>query len=244
MTRFKAAGIHLLVCVSVGLLLLAFFWFVWYPAPLFQALGGLEIFLLLLVVDVTLGPLLTLVVFKPSKKSLKFDLATIALVQVGGLIYGIHALYHGRPVYVAALGARFDVVTAQEIDPKELETAQQSYPMFGPKWVGTKQAEEPKERERILFSALGGADYGHFPQHHQPIENMRVTLLKEAESIAALKKQNPGKEATIDLWLAKRGLAPDDVVYQGLKARSKDMAVIMDAKTAKVIGIAPFKPWP
>ncbi len=33
---------------------------VWYPAPLHQALGVTKIFLLLLLVDVVLGPLMTL----------------------------------------------------------------------------------------------------------------------------------------------------------------------------------------
>jgi hypothetical protein len=68
--------------------------------------------------------------------------------------------------------------------------------------------------------------------------------LKNAQSIVDLKKLNRGDEVAIDRWIERHGMKPDAVVFQGLKARSKDMAVIMDAKTAKVIGIAPFKPWP
>ena len=58
-------------------MLLAVFWFVWYPAPLFKVVGGFEIFLMLLGIDVVLGSRLTLIVFKQGKKSLKFDLAVI-----------------------------------------------------------------------------------------------------------------------------------------------------------------------
>jgi hypothetical protein len=243
-SRWYASLIHLVVCAVVGAALFLLFWLVWYEAPLFSAIGGFDIFVMLLCIDIALGPLLTLIVFKSGKKSLKFDLAVIGIVQVAALCYGVFTLLVGRPVYVAALGPRFDVVTANEIDPKELETSGQSLPIWGPKWVGTKQAPDPKERERILFSALGGADYGHFPQHHQPIENMRDEILKNAQFIQELKKLNPNEEAAIDRWLEKRGVKADEVVFQGLKARAKDMAVIMDAKTAKVIGIAPFKPWP
>jgi hypothetical protein len=242
--RLHAATAHLCISAAVAFVLLVLMWSVWYRTPLFMAQGGLEIFLLLLVVDVTLGPLLTLIVFQPRKKNLKFDLAVIGTLQVIALFYGIYTLLAARPVYLAALGHRFDVVTANEVDDADIKAAVQSLPFWGPKWVGTKQAADPKERERILFSALGGADYGHFPQHHQPLENMRDEILKNAQPISDLKKENPGEEEAIDRWLEKRGVKADEVIYQGLKARAKDMAVIMDAKTAKVIGIAPFKPWP
>jgi len=53
---------------------------VWYPPPLFQLLGGFELLLLIVAVDIALGPLLTLVVFKSGKKRLKFDLSVIALL--------------------------------------------------------------------------------------------------------------------------------------------------------------------
>lgn len=47
----------------------------------------------LAAVDLVMGPLLTLVEFKPGKKSLKFDLTAIALLQAGALLYGLHAVW-------------------------------------------------------------------------------------------------------------------------------------------------------
>lgn len=242
--RARAAGIHLAVSSAIALLLFLSFWCQLYPAPLFKAAGGLEIFVMLLAIDAVLGPLMTLIVWKRDWKQLRKDLAVIALVQLAALGYGLHTLWIARPVFVAALGPRFEVVHATDIDAAEIKTSGKALPLFGPEWVGVKRATDPKERERIMFSSLGGVDYGHFPQHHQPIENMREELLKNAQSIADLKKLNPGADAEIDRWIERNGAKPDGVVFQGLKARSQDMAVIMDAKTAKVIGIAPFKPWP
>jgi hypothetical protein len=66
-TRFRVAATHLAICVFVGLALLALFWIVWNPSPLFKAVGGDAIFLMLLAVDVVLGPLLRLMVFKAGK---------------------------------------------------------------------------------------------------------------------------------------------------------------------------------
>ena len=244
MTRFRAASTHLAISAVVGAVLLALFWFVWYPSPLFKAVGGYELFLMLLAIDVILGPLLTLVVFKSGKKSLKFDLAFIGLVQAAALFFGVWTLLAGRPVYVAALGIRFDVIQASQVAQSDLDAARKSLPLWGPEWVGFKEAADLKERERILFSGVnGGYDYGQLPQYHAPLESMRSKLLANALPISALRAKNPTQDAEITAWLASYGRDDSSTVFQGLRARSQDMAVILDAKTAAVVGIAPFKPW-
>ncbi len=243
MTRFRAAAIHFAICAIVGVILLALFWFVWYPSPLFKAVGGDDIFLMLLAIDVILGPLLTLVVFKAEKKSLKFDLAVIGTVQIVALAYGVFTLLSGRPVFIAAVGHKFDLIQASEIGPDQLEGSTESLPWLGPKIVGVKQATDKTERERMMFSGLAGADYGHYPRHHAPVESMREEILKNAKPVAELRKLNASRDADITAWLRDHGQSDDSVVFQGLKARAEDMAVILDANTAKVIGIAPFKPW-
>ncbi len=244
MSRYRASGIHLAISASLGILLFLLFWFVWYPSPLFRAVGGQEIFSLLLAIDVVLGPLLTFVVFRAEKKSLRFDLAVIAAVQASAMAYGVHTLLAGRPVYVAALGHRFDVIQASEIEDAELRTSGKNLPWFGPEWVGTKLAENAYDKERIFFSAALGMDYGHYPQYHQPLETMRDEILKKAKSLDELRKLNLGRAREIDQWLVARRLESKQVVFQGLRARNQDMAVMLSASTATVIGVAPFKPWP
>ncbi len=68
-SRFRAAGIHLSLSILIGLLTLALMWFVWYPTPLFFGMGGNELALLIVGVDIALGPLATLVVFETKKKT-------------------------------------------------------------------------------------------------------------------------------------------------------------------------------
>ncbi len=82
LNRWKAAGIHLclsaLIAATVVVVMLA----LWYPGSYFDAMGGQTLLVLIVGVDVTLGPLLTLIVFNPKKKRLKLDLAVIAVFQV------------------------------------------------------------------------------------------------------------------------------------------------------------------
>ncbi|HEV7490359.1 MAG TPA: hypothetical protein VGO25_06105, partial [Rhodanobacteraceae bacterium] len=80
MTRWKASAVHLSISICVGLGAVALIFGVWYPPPYSHAVGADQLVVLLLGVDVVLGPLLTLVVFKSGKKSLRFDLSVIALL--------------------------------------------------------------------------------------------------------------------------------------------------------------------
>lgn len=48
--------------------------FIWYPTPLATAVGVTQIFLMMLAIDVTVGPILGFIVYKEGKKTLKMDL--------------------------------------------------------------------------------------------------------------------------------------------------------------------------
>lgn len=241
--RVKAFLVHLTLSAVIGASAGAIFWFILYPAPLFRAVGGVEIFLVVLGVDVILGPCLTLLVFRKGKKGLWLDLAVIAVVQAAALIYGVVTLYAGRPVFVAALGHRFDVIQASELAADDIAASGKGLPVWGPKWVGTRPPGDAKTRSDMLFSGLAGIDYGHKPQYHTELAEMRSELLKEAKPITELRARNVGRDQAISAWLAARGKTEDSVRFIGLKAKAEDMAVILDAKTAEVVGIAPFKPW-
>ena len=68
---------HLAISLLIALIAIAIVFFVWYPAPLAQAVGVTSIFLMLLAIDVIVGPLFTLLVYKQGKKTLKSDLTVI-----------------------------------------------------------------------------------------------------------------------------------------------------------------------
>lgn len=246
MSRFRAALVHLAISAAVGIALFAMVWFVWYPAPTLVVIGGHRIFLLLIAIDVVLGPLLTLIVFKAGKRTLKFDLAVIAALQVVAMVYGIGSLLEARPVYIAALGDKFQVVQAPEIADFNLKKAGKSrLPWFGPDLVGTAQPTDKLAAEEVdAVAQLAGGGLGHFPEFHVPYSTMHETILAKAKPISDLRKLSPAQAGEIDLWFASRGLAESSVKYQPIQISITDYAVILDAKTAEVVGIAPFKPWP
>lgn len=242
MSRYKAALIHFLSSCAVGATLLALFWFVWYPSPMLTAIGGHEIFILILGIDVTLGPLLTLVVFDPKKRSLKFDLAAIGLMQISALVYGVHVLLQVRPVYVASLDGSFQVVQATEVTADNLQKSKKTLPWFGPEVVGTVAPTDRYEIDEVQMVSDAGGGRGHFPQLHRPYEETAQAVAKAARPISQLFVANVGLEQEIKRWLASRNHDESDAVYQSIRISASEFAIVLDAKSGAVIGISPFKP--
>src|SRR4051812_36214776 len=138
MSRWRASGIHLLLSAAMAAAVLAFMLSVWYPGPLFEAAGGSHLIFILVAVDVTLGPLITLIIFKTGKPGLKFDLAVIATLQVAALAYGMHTVYLARPVYLVFTKDRFDLVSAKDLDPADLGKAAPEFehlPLGRPRYI-------------------------------------------------------------------------------------------------------------
>lgn len=237
MSRFIAGGIHLFLSLLVGLALLTMSWFVWYPAPTLLAIGGQDIFLLIVAIDVVLGPLLTLIVFKSGKPSLKFDLIVIAALQVAAMLYGISSLFEARPAYIAALGDSFQVVQATEVTDANLAKANATMPWFGPKWVGTKAPEDRYDIDAVADVTMSGGGRGHFPQLHVPIETVQLDNLLNAKAISELRKSKPTENNQIDKWLSSHGYNDDSVKFQPIKINAITYVVMLDAKSGHAIGM-------
>jgi hypothetical protein len=112
--RLRAFLVHL----SASALVLAAFtslvllW--WYPGPLLELQGGWNVLIVLLTVDVILGPMMTGIVFRPGKKWLVLDLAVIVVVQIAALAYGAMSIYVQRPSYLAFAYDRYFLVSSMD----------------------------------------------------------------------------------------------------------------------------------
>lgn len=241
MNKFYAGGIHFLISFFVGIVLLALCWFVWYPAPMLIAIGGVEIFLLIVGIDVILGPLLTLVVFKSGKKGMKFDLAVIAILQLSALAYGVATLLEARPAFIAALGDRLQVIQASELTDANLANGKEKgkLPWWGPRLVGTMAPVDKHDVSEVEAMIPFGAGRGHLPKLHISYEEMRGEILEKAKSISSLKRSNPNRIQMIDAWLSERNLRESDVKFQPIKINVSEFPAVLDAKSAKLIGIIP-----
>ncbi|TAG06303.1 MAG: hypothetical protein EAZ43_02135 [Betaproteobacteria bacterium] len=241
MNRFRASLLHFMISAAVGMLLLSLVWFVYYPSPLLVGLGGLEIFLLIIFVDVILGPLLTLVVFDVRKKSLRFDLAAIATLQLVALCYGATQLFAARPAYIAALDNELQVIQATEIPDQLLEKTSTSLPLFGPRWVGTVMPTDRLQLEEVtLVTQMADGGAGHFPQYHSDISSNTNQLLAVARAVDELTAIHEIDSSRVDDWLANQGVSREDAVFVPAKIQADRYAAIVSRRERKIVGITPF----
>jgi hypothetical protein len=200
MTRWKASAIHLALSVIVLCTIAAVLVWRWYPPGLFHMAQADKLLVLIGGVDVVLGPLLTLIVFKQGKKSLRFDLTVIALMQLAALCFGLHTAWQSRPVYLVAAVDRFNLVFANEIDREDLRQAAPSYrdlPALGPHLVGITVPTDPRLKERALMDALAGKDLPDLPSHYLPYPSVAGSMLSHATPVAEYLARLPASDRRI-----------------------------------------------
>lgn len=240
--RLKAFFIHLLCSVFVALAALFWVFTVWYPAPLHAALAVTYVFILLVLVDMTLGPVLTLIVFKSNKKAVFFDLSAIAVLQVSALIYGLWVVSEGRPAWVVFNVDRFDVVQVIDIDRRHLYLAEREYnkpSWVGPRWVGADRRASGSMSSDILFeSAFGGPDIAQRPFLYRPLSEFKEIIRSRAHTLEQLARFNEAEllSATLAEWPQATGWVP-------LMARARPMVVLLSENNTKVLGIVDLRPW-
>jgi hypothetical protein len=238
-TRWQASGLHLLISIAVAIAVLALMLSLWYQGPLFEAAGGNALLFILVGVDVVIGPLITLIVFRSGKRGLKFDLAVIGALQIAALIYGMHAVYLARPAFIVFVTDQFQVASAVQLDPEQL--AQAKYPEFreaplgGPRLAFAELPTDRKELENFIFLGIAGHDLEEFPRLFVPYAERTAVVLAKAWTMAQVRQLEPQAAKIVDRWLAQSGTREADVRYVRLRARRAWVAVLIDARTAQPV---------
>jgi hypothetical protein len=233
--RARAAGIHLLISCLVAALAAALVFGVWYPGIHRVLAGGRELFLLVVTVDVILGPLLTLAVFDVRKpmRELRRDLIVIVLVQLAALAYGLYTVYVARPVAVVFEVDRFRVVVANQVHLPDMPTARKEYqqlPLTGPWLLGTRTPEPGAEHTDALFLALQeGVDRGHRPRFWQPYAQSVPDVMKKKRPLALLLARHPKIADDTRRALKRLGMTEAETGFLPIMGRGGDCVAIIDA---------------
>jgi len=247
MSRWKAAGLHSLISIVIALLVGSLIYFVWYPPPYFQIAGGSKLMLLIMGVDVVVGPILTLTVFKSGKKGLRFDLTVIALLQIASFCYGASVIARARPVFVVGEVDRFVVVAANALDDKDLAEAKQSEfstrSWTGPRLVGAAPPKTGSEAMAASMSALAGKDIERMPKYYVPYEQVSKALLTRSHTLAETMKKSPLATDLVQGFLRKHGGSVDDYRSLPLRGRFESFTMVVAAKTGQPIAALPVDPW-
>ena len=228
--KLKLFASHLAISVVVALLIAGLVFWVWYPAPLAAAVGVGSIFIMMLSIDVILGPLLTLLVAKEGKKTLKMDLAVIAIIQIAALLYGLYNISITRPAYIAFDTSRFDLVQAHQLEGSVY---------YGkPKYVAVKPTANDEERmQRVTQELEMGVPPSFNTELYQDIDLSRALIASSKQSLSELARYNDPQ--TVEAVLASH---PKAAGFFPLRTTNLDMTVLVDENGA-VLAIIDLRPW-
>ncbi|MEE9413389.1 MAG: TfpX/TfpZ family type IV pilin accessory protein [Methylococcales bacterium] len=248
MNRWKASAAHFIICIVIAAAVLLLMLLAWFPPPYFSAQGGKELFYLIISVDVVLGPLITLVVYKHGKKGLKFDLIVIALLQISALGYGIVAISKARPVYMVYSIDRFELINGKDIDPSDMRKATldefKSFPLTGPKLIGAKLPDNAQERNEIMFASFsGGADISALPKYYVPYQSLKQEVIEHLKPLSRLTASAKLSNVDLDQVVKDTGLAENELGFLPITTVKDHLAAIVNRQSAEIMDVIPVDPW-
>lgn len=243
--RFKAAGIHLCISIVIALLAAALVFYFWYPYPYREISGGRELFLILITVDVILGPSITLAIFNRAKprRELRRDLAIVGLIQLAALGYGLWTVFIARPVHLVFEIDRFRVVHAVDVPSDLMDKVPagiDALPLFGPTTLSVRRFRDREEETQATLVALQGIALGARPDLWQSYAAGRSDILQAAKPAEQLKSRFAPQAAQIDAVLGRAGRQAATTAYLPLVGRKSFWTAFIDPVTADVVAFMPL----
>lgn len=243
--RIKACCIHFLISSFVSAGLAAFVFLIWYPYPYREISGGSELFFILVLVDIVLGPLLTFIVFSPQKKlkELRIDLLVIAVLQITAFSYGLWVVASARPVHLVFEIDRFRVVHATEIPIELLENIPagiEALPWTGPTTLSIRGFRSQQESSEMTLTALQGLNLASRPELWQSYESGIKDVKKTAKSLDQIQRQFPEYKSIFNQALHTSGYTVNELSVLPLVARNSFWTVLLDSDTGRLVIVLPI----
>jgi hypothetical protein len=243
--RSRAFLSHLALSgVIVGAIILLIL-LIWYPSPYFQAIGAWSALKILVGVDLIVGPLLTLIVFKPGKPRLAMDLAVIAAVQLVALSYGVTVLYQERPYYTVFAVDRLYILADKDVSTGAASPAWIDKPLRGPLYAAAVLPEDVMARQRLMEETVfeGKPDIHQRPEFWVPYAAERASVLERGHPLSLLLEKAPEEAGEISALINRLDASLDDFVFLPLEARTRFITGILSRADGRLVAVLDLDAW-
>lgn len=237
MSRFTAAFYHLSISFAVFVVLAYLVVFVWYPDFFYTTDGGWEGMRIIIAVDLVLGPVLTMVVFKAGKPGLKFDLAAIGIFQSICLAAGTYVVYSERPLYFIYYDDRFYSASADTFTrygqpiPDPLDHSDRT-----PAMVFVEVPDDPIEEADFRAELYrSGIPFWLYTRSYRPLQDHMDTVLEESFPVETIRERDENGE--LDSFLAKHGGTTVDYAFYPIQSRYENPFIAVRRSDKSFAGI-------
>ena len=241
LSRSGAFTLHMALSLLVFSSLVAMMLLYWFPGKLFFIDGGWQGLKLVAMVDLVLGPALTLLLYKPNKPKLVLDMSLIAGIQIAALAYGFYTTHQQRTLAVVFADRTFFTVSASDNlkaneQLRQLDIEPQPIPKVSMLNVPLLMTPDPESGnyDQFLSDIFNG-----YPGPQQRSDQYVVladhTSAMKKHALDAQRIEDMGASALIQASLEQQTLSIDDVEFYAFKARYGDGVVIFDPETARIL---------
>jgi hypothetical protein len=244
-SRKQAFLTHLFISMAIFFVLLYLIVFKWYPSYYFHIDGGYRGIATIFFVDVILGPGLTLLVFKPGKPNLKFDMAVIIIFQIVALSWGIKSVYSERPALTVFYDGKFSCmnhVQAADVDLARLTLQDKGPPLL---------AVLPRPSTYVEYQGMAleayrenSAEIYVFGERFLPMDAVGTLQVMNYELDVAnnLYGNEDEMERYEKIWsdyLASNPDAPEKYLFFPLSCRYRNALAVFDPEKSEIVDYVP-----
>ena len=241
LSRSAAFTYHVAISLLVFSSLVAMMLLFWFPGELFFIDGGWQGLKLVAMVDLVLGPALTLLLYKPGKPKLIMDMSLIAGIQIAALTYGFYTTHQQRTLAVVFAEKTFFTVSASDNlkaneQLRKLDIEPQAIPKATMRDIPLLLTPDPESGNygQFLEDILNG-----YPGPQQRSDQYVVL----ADHTDAMKKhaldnqrlEELGVSTLVTASLERQSLQEDEVEFYNFKARYGNGVVVFDPETASIL---------
>ena len=238
-SRKQAFLSHLLASTSIFLILSYLIIFQWYPSFYFELDGGRLGIVTIFFVDIVLGPGLTLLVFKPNKKSLKFDMSVVLLCQILALGWGVKSVYEDRPALTVFYLGKFSCLTQSDVG--EVDRGNISKGSAGKQMLAFLRSPDLKiEKLAFQYEALknNSAEIYYYGSKFESLNDDNVDrILRYKLDLEALKSKSTQAYNALIAYKKKHAESLESYHFYPISSRFKNAIAVFDSRQMKIVDI-------
>lgn len=244
--RIKIAFRNLVISQLIIFIFLIFAYFTWFPYS-FSKLGGFhDTALMLIFVDLILGPLLVFLIYKENKKYLKFDINVLLSIQLIAFIFGAYSLFLKHPAYAVFSVDRFVLTNVSKIYPQQTWSENIKRHFFNSTdFVIANFPTEIKKRSKLINDVVfnGQPDIDSRPKYFSPLDNKINLLMEKGMQLEDLTLDTLN-ERKLSLFMKKHIDISNNLIYFPLSGNNKkDVLWVFNKTSGKPLGIIDIDPW-
>lgn len=193
--------------------------------------------------DIVLGPVLTLAVFKPGKPRLKFDMTVIALLQISALISGVWIVHSEHPMLVVFAEDTLHPIPAYQVAEAGIPLS--SLKQFGnarPIFVYTDLPEDEDELQKLRIDAIRtGRNLYLYGELYQALNKDNIKKInKQGIDMEEFLNDKPAGKQIYQDFLKEYGGKAFDYLFLPLHSRFQWHIIAVDPETIEYVDTLPI----